>query len=406
MKPLTLEEVITALQGAPDRPIPVASVSRVVTDSRAVRPGDLFVAVKGERFDGHDFVNEVFAGGALAAVVRNDFERVLPEGPAEVPDGVLVRVDDTTAALGRLALYYRRSVIAGPARVVAVTGSVGKTTVKEMIAHVLAGRWKGSASPKSYNNSIGVPLTLLGVEPSDSFVVCEVGMNAPGEIAALARLIEPELAVLTTVVECHLEKLGTLERVADEKLSLLRFLKPGGAVVVNYDCELLKRRLEKDREYRKIKRVSFGQSAEADLRLTDLRPLSESAAGFSPGGAVASRAFHRPGDETETGEQSDKESGKAAQGGPGFAFTINDRFAYRLNVPGRHNVFNALAAIGVGRWFGMDHDEIAARLATFTLPAMRLQVEHIGRWTVINDAYNANPASLAAAVDVLLDMPA
>lgn len=390
MKPLILEEVVATLEGVPDRPVPVASISRVVTDSRAVRPGDLFVAVRGERFDGHDFVNEVLAAGALAAVVRNEYERVLPEDSAESAgaQGVLIRVDDPVTAMGRLALYYRRSVIAGSATVVAVTGSVGKTTVKEMIAHVLAARWKGAASPKSYNNNIGVPLTLLSVEPSHSFVVAEVGMNAPGEIAMLARLIEPEVAVLTTVVECHLEKLGTLERIAEEKLSLLRHLRPGGAVVVNFDCELLKRAVEKDRAYRKLKRVSFGQSADADLRLTSVQVLGPAAEGEAADAEGADRPASAP------------------AGAPAISFTINDRFEYRLNVPGRHNVMNALAAIGVGRWFGMDHEEIAAQLATFTLPAMRLQVERIGRWTVINDAYNANPASVAAAVDVLVDTPA
>jgi UDP-N-acetylmuramoyl-tripeptide--D-alanyl-D-alanine ligase len=373
MKPLMLDEVVAALEGVPDRAVPVTSISRVTTDSRAVGPGDLFVAIRGERFDGHDFVNHALAAGAMAAVVRNDFERVVPAGAVESPGGLLIHVDDPIAAMGRLALYYRRSVIAGSATVVAVTGSVGKTTTKQMIAHLLAARWKGAASPKSFNNSIGVPLTLLSVEPSHAFVVCEVGSNAPGEIDALARLVEPEVAVITAVTECHLEKLGSLDNVAHEKLSLLQHLKPGGAVIVNFDSELLRWNVERDRDYRKIKRVSFGQWPEADLRLTDV---------------------HLVGNEHE----------RAAS--TGFAFTVNDRFEYRLNVPGRHNVFNALAAIGVARWFGMDHDEIARQLATFKLPAMRLQVERVGRMTIINDAYNCNPAALAAAVDTLLGTPA
>jgi UDP-N-acetylmuramoyl-tripeptide--D-alanyl-D-alanine ligase len=386
MKPLMLDEVITALEGVPDRAVPVASVSRVVTDSRQVRPGDLFVAVRGERFEGHDFVNSALEAGALAAVVRNDFERVLPVDGTGPAIGLLVRVDDPVEAMGRLALYYRRSVIAGAATVVAVTGSVGKTTTKQMIAHLLAARWKGAAAPKSYNNSIGVPLTLLSVEPSHSFVVCEVGMNAPGEIATLARLVEPEVAVITTVAECHLAKLGSLERIAEEKLSLLRSLRPGGAAVINFDSELLRWNMERDRDFRKLKRVSFGQCPDADLRLTDLRPAE---------------AEERQGDK---GIRRQREgSGGAALG---FAFKINDRFEYRLNVPGRHNVFNALAAIGVARWFGMDHEETARQLESFELPAMRLQVERVGRWTLINDAYNANPAAVAAAVDTLMDTPA
>lgn len=382
MKPLTLEEVVTALEGACDRPIPVASVSRVSTDSRNVSPGELFFAIRGDRFDGHDFVGQALAGGALAAVVRNDFASFGPlaETAGAVPrDAMLIRVDDPVAALGRLALYYRRTVLAGSATVVAVTGSVGKTTTKQMVAHVLASRWKGSASPKSYNNAVGVPLTLLSVEPSDSFVVCEVGMNAPGEIAALARLIEPEVAVLTTIAEAHLEGLGSIERIAEEKLSLLRFLKPGGAAVVNFDQELLRWNVEHDRELARLKRVSFGQSPDGDLRLTAVRKIEAAANGRS-----SAQPFEMP----------------------GFEFTVNDRFVYRLNVPGRHNIINALAAIGVARWFGMDHGEVAAALASFTLPPMRLEHERIGRLTLINDAYNANPTSMAAAVETLVDAPA
>lgn len=394
MKPLMLDEVIAALEGLPDRMAPVSSVSRVVTDSRQVGPGDLFVAIRGERFDGHDFVNDALAAGAIAAVVRNDFERVLPAGAeaAASAGGLLIRVNDPVEATGRLALYYRRSVIAGTATVVAVTGSVGKTTTKQMIAHLLAGRWKGTASPKSFNNNIGVPLTLLSVDPSHSFVVCEVGMNAPGEIAALARLVEPEVAVITTVVECHLERLGSLDKIADEKLSLLRYLRPDGAAVVNFDSELLRWNVERDRDYRKLKRVTFGQWADADLRLTSLEAVRSEGSGFGAQGSE--------------GEGPEGQRDAGTEGRCGFVFKLNDRFEYRLNVPGRHNVFNALAAIGVARWFGMDHEEIAARLATFELPAMRLQVERVGRWTVINDAYNANPASMAAAVDTLMDTPA
>ncbi|NLX23301.1 MAG: UDP-N-acetylmuramoyl-tripeptide--D-alanyl-D-alanine ligase [Phycisphaerae bacterium] len=409
MKAMTLEEVVTALEGTADRSLPVGTVSRVTIDSRAVSPGDLFVAVRGLQFDGHDFVGEAFARGAMAAVVRDDYHlprmdysAVRPGAGSVVPvedrpghgaggsgqgvdrrpltgsevggyasPAMLIRVDDPVQALGRLARYYRRSVIEGSVAVVAVTGSNGKTTTKAMIAHVLGGRYKGRASIKSYNNAIGVPLTLLSTEPPDEFVVCEVGTNAPGEIAALARLIEPEVAVLTGIAEVHLEGLGSLEGVAAEKLSLLAALRPDGFAVVNVDPELLRWSLEHDRQYMRIKRVTFGEWSGADLRLTSLRHVA---------GA----------------------SGTAA----GLEFTVNDRFEYQLGIPGRHNAFNALAAIGVARRFGMDHEEIAARLATFELPPMRLQGERLGKLTLINDAYNANPASVQAAMEVLVSMPA
>jgi len=376
MKSLTLQEVVTALEGMIDRPMPNGSVSRVCIDSRQVGPGDLFVAVRGERFDGQDYVGWAFAAGALAAVVREDF--VL--SPAEIEvlgsvgeiEPILIRVDDPVQAMGRLARYYRRSAIDGSVTVVAVTGSNGKTTTKCMIAHLLSGRLKGRASAKSFNNEIGVPLTLLETEPSEEFVICEVGTNAPGEIAALARLIEPEVAVITGIAEVHLEGLGSLEGIATEKLSLLGELRPDGCAVVNVDPELLRWSLEHDREFARLKKVTFGQCPEADLRLTDVR----SAAPAEGSDAVWAQEF-----------------------------TVNDRFVYRLNVPGRHNVLNALAAIAVARRFGMDHDEIAARLASFELPPMRLQSQRVGRFTLINDAYNANPRSVAAAVDVLTGAP-
>ncbi len=384
MKPLTLEEIVSATQGTCDRGTLPGSVTRVTTDSRDVRPGDLFFAIAGDRFDGHLFVGEAFASGALAAIVRHDFQWSGPlletSSAAKIPpDAILIRVDNTIAALGALGRYARLRLLEA-LTVVAVTGSNGKTTTKSMIAHVLQTRWKGRASIKSFNNNIGVPLTLLSVEPSDEFVICEVGTNAPGEIAELARLVEPEVAVVTGVSECHLQGLGSLENIAEEKLSLLRSLRPGGCAVLNHDQEIIHQTLKRDRTLSKIKKVTFGESPEADLRLTEYSPRRD---------AVADEAT------TQTGGLS-----------AGVDFTVNDRFAYRLNVPGRHNVHNALAAIAVARRFGMDHDAIAAALATFILPPMRLEARRIGQLTLINDAYNANPASMAAAIDVLCETPA
>ncbi len=405
MKRMTLAETIAALDGACDRTEAMGSVTGVTTDSRAAKAGDLFVAIRGERFDGHDFVGEAFHRGAIGAVVRRDYEPPRPVGrstyetthirptrrsAATAPDGrsaataedvpadaVLVRVDDTLAALGRLGRYYRRSIIGGSATVIAVTGSNGKTTTKTMIAHVLGARLKGRASIKSYNNAIGVPLTLLASEPGDDFVVCEVGTNAPGEIDALARLIEPDIAVITGVSPAHLERLGSIERIVVEKTSLLYHVRSEGCALVNADHELLRRAVEANPEFAKLRRVTFGTWAGADLRLTDLR--------VEPCAPEREQAVFSP---------------------LALEMSVNERFRYRLNVCGRHNAWNALAAIGVARRLGLEHEEIAARLDTFRLPDMRLQCERIGRLTLINDAYNANPASLAAALEVLSEVPA
>jgi UDP-N-acetylmuramoyl-tripeptide--D-alanyl-D-alanine ligase len=371
MKPLTLEEIIQAIGGTVDRSIPGGSVKRVTIDSRDVQSGDLFMAICGERFDGHDFVGEAMNAGAAAAVVAMDYEPPAPTTPRarhmRLPDdALLIRVDNTVTALGRLGHYHRRSAMGGSMTVIAVTGSNGKTTTKTMIAHVLNGRWPGRAAIKSYNNEIGVPLTLLAAEPSDRFVVCEVGTNAPGEIGSLSAMIEPDIAVITGIGPAHLERLGSIENIAVEKLSLLRHLKPDGCALVNIDNEILHDRLQKDRSLAALKIVTFGQSPDADLRITDLSTEDDLA----------------------------------------VRFVVNQRFSYRLNLVGRHNALNALAAIGVGRRLGMQDDEIAARLISFAPPPMRLQVEQSGELTIINDAYNANPASLAAALEVLSDIPA
>lgn len=380
LKPLTLDEIIAAVEGNCDRSMSLGSVAGVSTDSRAAKPGDLFFAICGERFDGHDFVDQAFTAGATAAVVRDDFDLTAGGRSRDsklTGDAVLIRVDDPIKAMGRLARYYRRSVMGKALTVVAVTGSNGKTTTKAMIAQVLEARWKGRASIKSYNNAIGVPLTLLATEPSDEFVICEVGTNAPGEVAELAGIIEPEIGVITGVSEAHLAGLGSLENIATEKLSLLRHLQTDGCAVVNVDYEILRWTLERDIQLSKVKSVTFGRWPDADLRLTALDSKSTSVSNTADGSLPTY-----------------------------LEFTVNDRFNYRLNVLGRHNAFNALAAIGVARRFGMDHEEIAERLLSFKLPKMRLSAERTGSLTIINDAYNANPASLVAAVDVLMDTPA
>jgi UDP-N-acetylmuramoyl-tripeptide--D-alanyl-D-alanine ligase len=349
--PLTLDEVVRAIHGRVLAPLKVGRVTGVSTDSRTIRPGDVFFAVKGPNFDGHDFAAAALDRGAVAAVVEFGAER--REGLGADAGG-LIRVRDTTAALGTLAAYYRKQLAA---TVIAVTGSNGKTTVKLMIDHVLAGSHHGRSAPRSFNNQIGVPLTLLSAEASDDYLVVEIGTNAPGEVAALGQLVEPNVAVVTNVSEAHLEGLGTLEGVVAEKLSLLKHLRPGGRAILNADCKELRAALPSERRYAL---TTFGHAPEADVRVTSLA-LDDDA----------------------------------------VRFEVNDRFEYRLQVPGRHNVSNALAAIAVARRVGLEHAEIAPRLATFSLPPMRLESHRLGPLEVLFDGYNANPASMAAALEVL-----
>jgi len=351
MKALTVEEVRNAVLGrwlARGEPVVVGAVT---TDTRTARVGDLFFALRGERMDGHAFLRQAAEAGCAAALVAMDAE-VSAEIPGAFRGGV-IGVPDTTAALGDLAAWHRGQV---GTTVVGVTGSNGKTTVKRMIHHILSRRLAGTCSPKSFNNNIGVPLTLLAVRPGDDYVVCELGTNAPGEIAALTAMARPDVAVITSVGPAHLERLGSLERIAAEKASILGRVPPGGLGVIWADSDILARTV---RSY-ECRRVRFGESEEAELRLTGCTPL-----------------------------------GRRQQ------FEVNGRLTVDLPLPGRHNALNALAALAVAQRFGFEQDDAAAALASFAGEAMRLEWIELPDGTIINDAYNANPASLAAAADVL-----
>jgi UDP-N-acetylmuramoyl-tripeptide--D-alanyl-D-alanine ligase len=359
---LILAEIVEAMGGWPRGELPTVSVRRVSTDSRASADGDLFFAIAGPRFDGHAFVADALRGGAVAAVVASvrgaeveQTARAKLDRP--VPPGSLIEVDDPVRALSRLAAYHRRML---SAKLIAVVGSNGKTTTKSMIGHILSDRMHGRWSPKSFNNHIGVPLTLLSAEAADEYVVVEVGTSAPGEVAALAEIVRPDMVVITSIAEEHLEGLIDLEGVAREECSVLGKLEAGGFAAVNVDSPVIRPHLPKGG----ITLATFGLAEDADLRLTEVR-----------------------------------------EGSTGVQFTLNGRFSYRLPVAGEHNAVNATGAIAIARRLGFDHAEIAARLESFVLPPMRTEVLELDGVTVVNDAYNANPRSSLAALEVLESLP-
>lgn len=358
---LEFSEVLAATGGLVRGDVPTLSIGGVSTDSRSVRPGDLFFALSGEKFDGHDYVGEALRRGAAGAVVSAERHERVARGLSEEFEGrrpLLVRVDRPVAALGRLAAYHRQQ---HPASVIAVVGSNGKTTTKEMIHHVLKSRLKGRASPKSFNNEIGVPLTLLSAEPGDDYLVVEVGTNHPGEIAALGEIVRPDMVVLTCIAEEHLEGLGDLDGVAEEETSILRFLAPRGFAAVNVDAPQIRKHLPPASFGGEGGRIAtFGSAEDADLRVT--RVVYEA---------------------------------------PWLQFELNGRFAYRLHMPGAHNATNAAGAIAVARRLGFAPEEIAEQLASFVPPPMRGEVLRLGDVRLINDAYNANPHSALAALEML-----
>ena len=333
------------------------AASGVTLDSRAVTPGDLFVAVRGERTDGHRFVADALRRGAAAAVVDR-----LPEDVA--PDAPLLRVADTAAALDGLAAAGRAR---GRARVIAVTGSVGKTGVKDALAHVLGAQGPTHAAAKSYNNRWGVPLTLAQLPPRAHHAVLELGMNAPGEIAGLSRLVRPDVVVITAIAPAHIEALGSEAAIAEEKASIATGAGAGATAVVPRDTPHAATLAARAREHGLARVISFGRDPNATVRLV----------------------------EAQTGA-----------GGSTVTAALGERhLTFRVGVPGDHWVTNALAVLAAVAAAGADPGAAAASLGELTPPPGRGRVHTIavpgGDATLIDDSYNANPASMRAALALL-----
>jgi UDP-N-acetylmuramoyl-tripeptide--D-alanyl-D-alanine ligase len=350
----TAHDLLEATSGTMAAPFAATGVS---IDTRTLQPGDLFVALRGEAGDGHDFVADALARDAAGAMMHRDVPRTAG----------LLRVDDTLAALHRLGGYARARF---DGRVAAVTGSVGKTTTKEMLRTILDAFGRTHAAVASYNNHWGLPLTLARMPPDSAFCVVEIGMNHAGEIAPLARLARPHVAVITSVEKAHIGFLGSLEAIADEKAAILQGLEPGGIAVLPADTPLLSRLCAAAGEARI---VTFGAALTADVRLGDLA--------------------------------------MDADGSDVVAEVAGERFAFRLSAPGRHMAMNALAALAAGqRLSGKRPDVIAAALQGFAPVAGRGARRRIalpgGTALLLDESYNGNPASMRAALDVLRLQPA
>ncbi len=331
----------------------------VSIDTRSLQPGDLFVALKDIR-DAHDFVAQALAQGAAAALVSR-----VPEGVS--PDAPLLIVDDVLGALGRLGAAGRART---RAKVVGVTGSVGKTSTKEMLRTVLSGQGRVHAAEASYNNHWGVPLTLARMPADTDFAVIEIGMNHPGEIAPLARLTRPHVALITTVAPAHLEAFGSLEGIAEEKAAILDGIAPGGTAVLPVDLPVTGI-LTAKAAATGARVILFGEAEGADWRLTSARIADETS---------VARATH--------------------DGVP---------FLYKIATPGRHFALNALGALAVAGALGCDPTLAALDIGRWLPPAGRGTRERITLdpveetgFDLIDDAFNANPASLAASLDVLI----
>jgi UDP-N-acetylmuramoyl-tripeptide--D-alanyl-D-alanine ligase len=325
-------------------------------DSRTIGPGQLFFAVKGERLDGHDYVAAALEKGAVGAVVRKDQLDGYPDRTR------LLAVDDTLTALQTLATAVRK-VWGKP--LVGVTGSAGKTTTKEAIAHVLSARYRVLKSEGNFNNHFGLPLMLLKLEPEHEVAVIEMGMSHAGEIRALAKIAQPEIGVVTNVAPVHLEFFDSLAGIARAKYELIESLPANGTAVLNVDDEYVS---QFGRNF-KGKVITYGMSATADIRPENVQT-------------------------------------RGAEGSEFDVVIAGSREHARLPLVGEHNILNALAAVAVGLARGLSPAEAVGALATLSPPDKRGQVVQLGNITVINDCYNSNPKALRAMVDALAAMKA
>jgi UDP-N-acetylmuramoyl-tripeptide--D-alanyl-D-alanine ligase len=338
---------ISALAGDLD-----VAYSGIGTDTRKLQGGELFVALRGEAHDAHDYLAQAHAAGAAGAVV----ERV----PAGAPDALRYYVvADTLVALGQLGRARRRQL---DLPLVAVAGSNGKTTTKELLRAALSPKYRVHATTGNLNNRIGAPLTLLATPEDAEFIVAEIGTNTPGELATLAAIVQADAAVITGISAEHLEGLGDLQGVLREETSVLPWVPAHGTVVVADDPPMLAERAR--RMHPNVQVAGLSDGADAALRGSDVSLDDEGRVRFRWAGRDIA-----------------------------------------LELRGRHNARNALVALGIARAFGVPDDEAIAGIQALQPPKMRMEFHRVGELVVIADCYNSNPASVHAAIDLLASMP-
>ena len=330
------------------------AISHVSTDSRTIKPGDLFVALCGEHFDAHNFLEQVAKAGAAGALVSRDPPPGLPQTFA------ILRAADTLVAYQNLAANYRKTL---PLKVLGITGSNGKTSTKDFAASILGRAFRVTKTEGNFNNHVGLPRTILEANSDHQFAVWELGMNHPGEIAALASIASPDAGIITNIGIAHIEFMGSREAIAQEKGALAEAIDPGGFVVLNADDDFSGSIANRTRA-----RVIFAGIEEGAIRAIEVK-----------------------------------------QTAAGCEFTIVEsahRCRAQLPVPGLHMVQNAILAVAAGRAFGVSLEECAAGLVSAPLAKARLQIREIHGVQFIDDSYNANPDSMKAALRTLMELDA
>ncbi len=324
-------------------------VKGISTDSRTIQPDDLFVAVPGPHFDGHDFIEQVIKRKSAVAILLSDKKFIFK---TDIP---IIWVKDTVYAFGHIARFHRDRF---SIPVIALTGSAGKTTTKELIAGVLESRFKVLKNVVTENNHMGVPKTLLQLDHTHEIAVIEMGTNRFGDIRWLTQIAHPTVSVLTNIGESHLEFLKTPAGVFKEKFELIKHMKKDGSVIINGDDKFLRKILKKKLPQ---KIFSYGIKNKSDFQAAQLKI-----------------------------EQNQRVN-----------FTVNRRHSFQLNTPVTHNVYNALAAVACGRLFKMTYPQLQNRIRQFAFPKGRQLIEQRNGVWVIDDTYNANPVSVRSALQTL-----
>ncbi len=352
MQALRCDEILKAVNGKLISGSTKAVFRNISTDSRRIQPGDFFVPIAGERYDGHDFIKDAFEGGASGVITHRDIQ------PAE--GKVIIRVSDTLKALGDLARAYRERF---DIPFVAITGSVGKTSTKDMIACALGEQLTVLKTEGNYNNEIGLPLTIFKLESFHQAGVIEMGMSGFGEIRRLSSIVKPHIAVITNIGLSHIEKLGSRQNIMKAKLEILEGLDSNGIVILNGDDELLSGL----KGLLKFRTVFYGMEEWVDYRVTGIESAGEAGTDFDV--AVGGREYR-----------------------------------IHVPVPGVHNVYNALAAFAAGLELGIPAGKLIKGIAGYVPEKMRLNIINHNGIKIINDAYNASPQSMEAALNVMKDI--
>ncbi len=355
MENLSINKIREAVNGKIVQGNPGEKIDNICIDSRKIKEDDLFFAIIGERFDGHSFIEEAVNKGAKALIVDRSIKAY--------PGISIIRVKDTTKALQNLAHFNRKRY--NSLKLIGVTGSVGKTTTKDMLSFLLKQKYKVLKSKGNYNNHYGLPLSLLSLNGDEDIAVLEMAMSNLGEISELVKIAEPEYGIVTNVGQAHLKNLDNLANVAEAKKELVEGLPKNGIAVLNYDNEYVR---EMDTAFTGKKILYYGLSDKADIYANNINIDNKN---------------------------------------KNISFTVNyknENIDITINKPGRHNIYNALAAIAVAREFEVEWEKIKAAFKNLSFSALRLEINEEDEFTIINDSYNANPLSMKAAIDVLKDI--